>query len=172
MKRQSVIKIIEACVLLVIGILFCVSLAMGTNVLSIILGSALIAAGSVIIILSIVTERSVATPIALGGLFALAIGIFFIVANAVAFIFAVIPYILIVFGSGIVIDAFLGYFAREERILGIFIVKLIVGAALITVGALLLAIPEFADYVALIVGIALILLAIDSIVLEFIKAKE
>ena len=172
MKKQSVIRIIEACVLLVIGVLFCVSLAMGTQVLSIILGSALIAAGAVIVILSVVNDKTVTSTIALGGLLSLSLGIFFIVANAVAFIFAIVPYVLLVFGSALFIEAFLGYFLRKEKIVAVFVIKLVVGAALITVGALLLTVNGFADYVALIIGIALILLAIDNIALEFIKAKN
>ena len=172
MKKQSVIKVVEACVLLIIGVLFCVSLAMGTQALSIILGASLIVAGTVIVILAAINEKSITTPIALGGLFAIAIGIFFIAANAVGYIFAVVPYVLIVFGAALLVDAFLGYYARKEKVIAIFVIKIIVAVALITVGILLLTIADFAEYVSLIIGIALILVAIDNIVLEFIKAKN
>ena len=172
MKKESVIKVIEACVLLVIGVLFCVSMAMGTQALSIILGASLIAAGVVIVILAAINEKTILSPVALGGLLALSLGIFFIVANAIGYIMQAVPYILIVFGSALLIDAFIGYFARKEKVIFVFVIKIIVAAALITVGILLLTVNGFGDYVALIVGIALILLAIDCIVLEFIKAKN
>ena len=172
MKKQSVIKVVEACVLLIIGVLFCVSLAMGTQALSIILGASLIVAGPVLVILAAINEKSITTPIALGGLFAIAIGIFFIAANAVGYIFAVVPYVLIVFGAALLVDAFLGYYARKEKVIAIFVIKIIVAVALITVGILLLTVADFAEYVSLIIGIALILVAIDNIVLEFIKAKN
>ena len=172
MKKESVFRIIEACVLLVIGVLFCVSLAMGTEVLSIILGSALIASGAVIVILSAVNDKTITSPMAIGGLLALALGIFFIVANAVGFIFQVVPFLLIVFGSALFIEAFLSYFGRKEKSMFVFVVKLIIGAALVVIGILLLTVADFGQYVALVVGIALILIAIDNIVLEFYKAKN
>ena len=172
MKKESLFKVIEACVLLVIGVLFCVSMAMGLEVLSIILGSALIAAGAIIVILSLVKDKSVLSPIALGGLLALALGIFFIAANAVDYIFRLVPFILIVFGSGLFIDGFLGYFARNEKVIFAFVMKLVIGAALIVVGVLLLTVPEFSNYVALIVGISLILIAVINLVVEFTKASK
>ena len=172
MKKESVIRVIEACVLLVIGVLFCVSLAMGTQALSIILGASLIAAGTVIVILSAINEKTILSAVAMGGLLALSLGIFFIVRNAIGYIMEAVPFVLIVFGSALLIDAFIGYYARKEKVIAIFVIKLIVAAALITVGILLLTVSGFGEYVALIVGIALILLAIDCIALEFIKAKK
>ena len=172
MKKESVFRVIEACVLLVIGVLFCVSLAMGTEVLSIILGSALIAAGAVIVILSAVNEKTITSPMALGGLLALSLGIFFIVANAVGFLFQIVPFLLIVFGSALFIEAFLSYFGRKEKSLFVFVVKLVVGIALVVIGILLLTVADFGQYVALVVGIALILIAIDNIILEFYKTKK
>lgn len=172
MNKKSIIKVVEACVLLVIGILFCVSLAMGTEILSIILGASLIAAGTIIVVLSIVNEKSVAGPLALGGLLALTLGIFFIARTAVGYIFELVPFILIVFGSALLVEAFLGYFLRKEKFLAVFIIKLVVAVALIVVGVLLLTVADFREFVALIAGIALILIAIDNIVLEFIKAKR
>lgn len=172
MKKESLYKVIECCALIVIGVLFCVSLAWAENVLSIILGSALIAGGVVIQTLSVIKDKSVVSPIALGGLLALALGIYFIVVNAVGIIFTFVPYILIVFGSALFIDAFIGYFARKEKVVAALVIKLVIGAALITVGILLLTVGDFAKYVALIVGIALILVGITNIVLEFAKAEK
>ena len=172
MKKESLFKVIEACVLLVIGVLFCVSMAMGLSVLSIILGVSLIVAGSIIVILSLVKDKSVLSPIALGGLLALALGIFFIAANAVDYIFRLVPFVLIVFGTGLFVDAFLGYFARNEKFIAPFVIKLVVGAIIVVVGVLLLTVEGFADYVALIVGICLILIAIVNLVIEFTKASK
>ena len=172
MKKESLYKVIECCALIVIGVLFCVSLAWAENVLSIILGSALIAGGVVIIAMSLVKDKSVVSPIALGGLLALALGIYFIVANAVGIIFSFVPYILIVFGSALFIDAFIGYFARKEKVVAALVIKLVIGAALVTVGILLLTVGDFAKYVSIIVGVSLILVGITNIVLEFAKANK
>ena len=113
MKKESIIRVIEACVLLVIGVLFCVSLAMGTQALSIILGASLIAAGTVIVILSAINEKTILSAVAMGGLLALSLGIFFIVRNAIGYIMEAVPFVLIVFGSALLIDAFIGYYARK-----------------------------------------------------------
>jgi len=172
MKKQSLFKVIQCCSLIVIGVLFCVSLAWAENVLSIILGSSLIAAGVVILIMSIINDKSVVSPIALGGLLAVALGIYFIVVNAVGIIFSFVPYILIVFGSAIIVDGLIGYFARDEKVIAALIVKLVIGAALVTVGILLLTVGGFQKYVAVIVGIALIIIGIANIVLEFVKADK
>ena len=173
MKKESIFKVIEACALLVLGVLFCVSLAWAGNVLSIILGSSCIAIGAVIVVVAAVKDKSVVSPIALGGLLALTLGIFFIVANIVMqFINSFVPYVLIVFGSALFVDAFLAYFVRKEKVLAPFIIKLVIGAALITVGALLLTISDFAQYISLIIGIALILIAITNLAVEFIKADK
>lgn len=173
MKKESIFKVIEACALLVLGVLFCVSLAWAGNVLSIILGSSCIAIGAVIVVVAAVKDKSVVSPIALGGLLALTLGIFFIVANIVMqFINSFVPYVLIVFGSALFVDAFLAYFVRKEKVLVPFIIKLVIGAALITVGALLLTISDFAQYISLIIGIALILIAITNLAVEFIKADK
>ena len=172
MKKESIIKIIEACVLLVLGVLFCVSYAMGTEVLSIILGVALIVAGTAILVMNIIKEKSTISSIALAGLLALSLGIYFVARNGVAIIFSVVPFVLIVFGSALFIDAFIGYFARKEKVIVAFIVKLIVGAALVTIGALLLAEVIGADLVGIFIGVALILVAIINIVVEFFKANK
>ena len=172
MKRESLIKIIEACVLLVLGVLFCVSYAMGTEALSIILGVALIVGGTAINVMSIIKDKSTFSSIALLGLLALSLGIYFIVRNAVAIIFDVVPFVLVVFGSALFIDAFIGYFARKEKVIVAFIVKLVVGAALIVIGSLLLAGVIGADLVGIFIGVALILVAIINIVVEFFKVNK
>lgn len=173
MKRESLYKVIEACALLVLGVLFCVSLAWAGNVLSIILGASCIAIGAIIVVVAAIKDKSVVSPIALGGLLALTLGIFFIVANIVMqFINSFVPYVLIVFGSALFIDAFLGYFIRKEKLMVPFIFKIVIGAGLITVGALLLTIADFAQYISIVIGVALILVAIINLAIEFSKADK
>ena len=173
MKKESLLRIIEACVLLILGVLFCVAKAWETGkVLSIILGVALIVAGTAIFLMSVIKDKSTIAPIGLAGLLAIALGIFFIVVEAVNIIFAFVPYLLIVFGSALFIDAFIGYFARKEKVLIAFIIKLVVGAVLIVVGSLLLCSADFQEFVSIVIGVSLILLAIVSIVVEFFKANK
>lgn len=173
MKRESLYKVIESCALLVLGVLFCVSKAWAGNVLSIILGASCIAIGAIIVIVAAIKDKSIVSPIALGGLLALTLGIFFIVSNIVmSFIENFVPYALIVFGSALFIDAFLSYFARKEKVLAPFIIKLVIGAALITVGILLLTVEGFDQYISIVIGVALILVAINNLAIEFVKADK
>lgn len=53
MKKESVLRIVEACVLLVLGIPFCVSTAVAVNFLSIVIGVGLIAGGTALIVISL-----------------------------------------------------------------------------------------------------------------------
>ena len=172
MKKESVLRIVEACVLLVLGVLFCVSTAVAVNFLSIVIGVGLIAGGTALIVISLVKDKSLFNNFGLGGALILTLGIFFIARDALGFLFSITPFLLIVLGSLFVIEAFLSYFANNNKNKGLFVVRLIVGIAFATVGILLLTIPEFANWVGLIIGIAFILIALAAIISEFNKAKN
>lgn len=172
MKKESVLRIVEACVLLVLGVLFCVSTAVAVNFLSIVIGVGLIAGGTALIVISLVKDKSLFNNFGLGGALILTLGIFFIARDALGFLFSITPFLLIVLGSLFVIEAFLSYFANNNKNKGLFVIRLIVGIAFATVGILLLTIPEFANWVGLIIGIAFILIALAAIISEFNKAKN
>ena len=172
MKKESVLRIIEACVLLVLGVLFCVSKAVAVNFLSIVIGIGLIASGTALIIISLVKDKTLFNNFGMGGGLALTLGIFFIAANALDFLFRITPFLLIVFGSMFLIEAFIAYFGTKKSSKGLFVLRLVVGAIFVTVGILLLTIAEFANWVSLIIGIAFILIAIAAIIAEFNKANN
>ena len=172
MNKKSVIRIIEACILLVIGVLFCISKVWAAGVLSTILGIGLIIGGTVIVVLSIINEKALVGPLAIGGLLAITLGIFFIVANTIEYLMGLVPWLLIVFGSAMFIEAFLGYFLRKEKNTTMFVIKLIIGIVLIVLGILLLTVPEFNKAVEIILGVALIVVAFISIASEFIRTNR
>ncbi len=154
---------VEAAIIITIGVLFCFKISLG-QVLSTIIGVALIVAGAIFLTISIATKRSTLSPEALGGAAMIGAGILFIVNDIVSFVFGLTPYLMITFGSIVIADAFLGAFARKEGQWGLFVLKLIIGDAVLALGICLLAIPEFATYVGIILGIALIILGIYLIV--------
>ena len=123
-------------------------------------------------LLGFVKNKSLFNNFGLGGALILTLGIFFIARDALGFLFAITPFLLIVLGSLFVIEAFLSYFANNNKNKGLFVVRLIVGIAFVTIGILLLTIPEFAKWVGLIIGIAFILIALSAIISEFNKAKN
>ena len=97
--------------------------------------------------------------------------IMFIVTNVIEFLFSVIPYLLITFGAIVFIDAFLGYFVRKDKNALPLVLKLLIGAVLLTVGILMLTIEDFAGYVGLISGLALIVVGIYLLVAALIGKK-
>ena len=163
MSKEKIIALVEAGVLLVVGILFCFGLA--TDVLSVIVGAGLIIAGVVFLAISFVGTKSLLTNVGFGGGLLLALGIYCLAATAVEIIFTFVPYLLIVGGSIIILDGIFGKFVNKHDVLVVFIIKLVIGIALVVIGILLLTVPEFAQAVSIIFGVTIILLAIYAIVM-------
>ena len=172
MKKDSVLRIVEACVILVLGVLFCVSKSVAINFLSITIGIGLIAGGVALIVISLVKDKSLFNPYGLGGAFALTVGIFFIARDALQFLFQITPFLLIVFGAAFLAEAFIAYFGTRKSSSTMFAIRLIIAVVFITVGILLLTVEAFSDWVALIIGIAFILIAIAAMITEFTRSQE
>ena len=163
-KQVDLMMLVRACVLLVVGILFCISPVMGTKALSLILGIALIVLGVVFVTLAIVKEKSLIVPWALIGFLAISLGIYGIIVNAIGRIAGFVPYVLIPFGVLLVADAFMGRFWRKEKSTFLFIVKLVLGIAGLALGICLLTIESFKTYASVVLGAAIIALSIGIFV--------
>ena len=160
MKKEKIVALIEAGVILVIGILFCLSEALGIEVLSTIFGVTLIVGGTIYLAISLVVKKGLISIAGFTGGLLISLGILSIVTNIMALIFAFLPYFLIVIGSLVLIDAFLGKFVRNDDLLVVFVLKLVIGAVLITLGILLLTVAEFARFASIIFGASLIVISI------------
>ncbi|MGN1066193.1 MAG: hypothetical protein ACI4QH_00125 [Candidatus Fimimonas sp.] len=161
--------LIRAFILFVVGVLFCFSAPLGTQLLSILLGVALIISGVATICISIAQKKSLLSSGGiLGGAF-IALGIVAILENVVNIVIDVIPWVLIAVGALAIIDAFLLFYSRKERKVALFVLELILGIALVALGICLLVISGFSDYAGMVFGIALIVYAVYSIIRELTK---
>lgn len=179
MAEKKVFKdyaaIIKAVVILAVGILFCLSTAMGTKVLSILFGAGLILCGAVAILLTFLDKKSLLTLNGILGSASLALGILAIIDNIAGILLAVIPWILIALGALVIVDTLLLIFWRKEKRKLIIIVQCILGIALLTLGICLLTIDSFKRFAGIVLGVALIVYAIYSLTGEIsinVKKKD
>ncbi len=138
--------------------------AMGEAAISVVLGIGFIVAGVVFLIVSLAAQKSLLTVTAIIGYVILAFGILCMTAKVMDLIFSYIPYLTVAIGSGITLDAVLGLTVRKEKNYFAFAIKLIFGVALLVFGILILTVSAFKEFVSVVLGIALILVAIYCIV--------
>ncbi len=163
--NKRLMSMIYIVVLFIFGIVFCVASYMAAAAISWIVGLTLIFGAGMLLFSSYESTRSVAT---LEGLMAAAIGAFgvlFIVRQLGSHVYGYIPYILIVWGSLLVIDAILFRVVRSNKSATIFALEFVLGVCSIVLGVLLLLLKDFAPYGSLVFGIVLIVSAIFQLYL-------
>ena len=155
-ENKNFMSILYIAILLIFGIVFCCSVSMGVAAVSWIVGLVLIFGAISLLVSSYETTKSVAT---IEGLMAAAIGgfgIMFIIKRLGGWVVAYIPYILIIWGALLVLDAILFKVVKSEKSAVIFALELVLGLCSIGLGICLIYIEEFAKYSALVFGIVLI----------------
>lgn len=160
LNSEQMKPLIISIVLMIVGILFCCSLAMGINGLSVITGILLLICGIVMIISSIAREKFIFKKSGMIGVLLSSLGILFIVNKLAGVIFALIPWFLIVLGCVLIVDAFLGKYSRKENNLVEFIIKIVLGSIAIILGLCLKLIDGFLEYAVLILGILMLVYSI------------
>lgn len=163
--------LIRAFIVFVVGVLFCFSTAIGIQLLSILLGVALIISGVATICVAIAQKKSLLSSSGVLGGALIALGIVAILEDVVGIVVDLIPWVLIAVGSLSIIDAFLLYYSRKDRKVALFVVELILGAALIALGICLLVIAEFSGYAGTVFGAALIVYALYAMIRELTKKE-
>ena len=163
--NKRFMSILYIAVLFIFGIVFCVASYMAAAAISWIIGLAMIFGAVMLLVSSYDSTHSVAT---LEGLMAAAIGalgILFIVRQLGSHVYYYIPYILIVWGALIVVDAILFRVVRSNKSATIFALEFVLGVCSIVLGVLLLLLDDFAKYGSLVFGIVLIVSAIFQLYL-------
>ena len=171
-KDKKTEEIVKYTAMALIGVLFCFSNSIGQKVLSIVLGSTLIVFGFVMLIITLINEQSVLKTSAVVGLIICALGVLCISENIVGGLFSIIPYILMTLGVGFIIDAFLGYFWRKDESTALFVLKLVLGVALVTFGILILTVGKVAQFVGIVFGRTLIVYGIYNIIYLIAKKND
>ena len=164
-ENKSLMSIIYIAVLFIFGLVFCIASYMAAAAISWIIGLAMIFGAIMLLVSSYESTHSVAT---LEGLMAAAIGalgILFIVRQLGSRVYYYIPYILIVWGSLLVVDAILFRVVRSNKSATIFALEFVLGVCSIVLGVCLLLIKDFAQYGSLVFGIVLIVSAVFQLYL-------
>ena len=160
-KEIETSKVLTAVILFVLGILFCLKIAAST--ISIVIGAAMVVLGAVNLIFMAKAKKTFASPDGVMNGALLAIGVIFIVDEFLNVFIGLIPYIMIVVGFLLVIDAFLARFQRKDK-LPIFIIELVIGVATVVVGFCLLFVDGFKQGASIAFGVVLIIAAVASVV--------
>ena len=155
-KQTKLTTILWAAVCIALGIVFCFSRAMATNIISIIIGIGLILIGSYLIIRNFVVHKTFAAASSLTGGILLAFGIFFIEQKLVSQLLAYTPWALIVIGALFILDAIVRKFGTMRIKTVLFVVTLVLGIILLTLGLLLKFVDSFKDFAAIILGASMI----------------
>lgn len=171
LKKKDVKNVIIASVLLVVGALFCCSLAMTNKVLSYVIGTSIIVAGALIIANVAVSKKELLNTEGLVGAVIIAFGILFAGNQMTWLIFNYIPFLLMCVGGIIIADAIIKFVRENET--GRFILILILGVVTFALGICLRFVKGFSDFTALILGIVMIVYAIYMFASVFVgKEKE
>lgn len=167
------INVINALIFLIAGILFCISTALGEKWIGIVIGVGVLLMGLITLLGDFLKEKTLLSRAVLVGGVLTALGIYLIVdSGLVAKILGLIPYILIVLGTCVFVDAFLLKYVRKDRNALAFVVELLVGVALIVFGILMLTVASFKEHLGIIFGIVLILYACYLLVVTFSKKRS
>ena len=158
---KSNLPLICAIIMFVLGILFCCSLLVGITALSVIIGILLILSGSMFVINCIINANTIFSVDGLLGMSLIAMGIVVLANNLAGIIFLFIPWMLIVFGSGCLLEAFL---SREKIEQKNFILELIIGIISIILGLCLLLINGFMEYALIVLGVLMIAYSIYLVI--------
>ena len=172
LTNEQTRSIIYAAVLLVIGLMLAISPAVALDTLSIIIGVGFLVAAAILIIGSLVQEKSIITGSALLGGILLALGLMFIVDYAIGIITACAIWIMIVFGAILIVDSVLRIALRNKKDIVGFVVEFVIGAVSFTLGMCLRFVDGFAEYTLLILGLIIMVYAIYVLVFAFVGKKK
>lgn len=170
LSKDALSQIIRSIILIVLGIAFCFSMA--SQVISYVIGISLIVSGAVLLTISIMLKKAVLTHEGILAAFAITLGITVIVTTMVNLVVTAVPYLLISVGGILLIEAFMAFLVRKKVAPVAFAFMLIGASAVIALGICFLAINGFATYAGIVLGIALIIAGILTLITAFKKDKK
>ena len=178
--RKKINYWITALVIALFGILFIVIGASDNNqdvirTLDIIIGVLFLIEGSVAILISILVKKRFVTPLSLSGAVSLSLGIYCLVTNGfitglLALFLDYVPYLLLVLGCLLLLQAFLTFFLSKKKNMPLFVIQLVYGAIILTFGILGLTVFKDVDTKFIILGVIMCVFATYIIVASFIPA--
>ena len=163
-------QVVVAAVLIVLGILFCVSIA-ALDVINVIIGVGFIVAGAVLLVAELVKHKSISTSSGILGGILVAFGVAIIVLNWLGALATLLVIALMVIGALYIVDSVLLIAWRDRKNVKGFAVELAIGAVAFTLGMCLWFVPEFGEFANLVFGIILILYGLYLLVDAFLRKK-
>lgn len=140
--------------------------------LDIIIGVLFTLEGACAILISLLVKKRFVSPLSLSGALSLALGIYCFVQGFIYTFLAVfldfVPFLLIVVGSLLVLQALLTFALSKKKNLVLFIVQLVYGAIILTFGILLLTVFDEMSKKHIILGIVLCVFATYLILGSFV----
>lgn len=170
LTSASIVQIVKAAFVLVLGILFCISQVAG--VLSVIIGISLIVVGALYIVNAYLKDKRLLTSDGVMGILFVAFGIVFWENTMMAQVLALIPWILISAGVVVIADSVLRAFVAYSIDMKNFVIELAIGIIVLALGICLKAIPAFAEFTSIMVGIVLVVYALMMIAGVFLNLDK
>ncbi|MBQ8393967.1 MAG: hypothetical protein IJX49_00155 [Clostridia bacterium] len=170
LTSASIVQIVKAAFVLVLGILFCISQVAG--VLSVIIGISLIVVGALYIVNAYLKDKRLLTSDGVMGILFVAFGIVFWENTMMAQVLALIPWILISAGVVVIADSVLRAFVAYSIDMKNFVIELVIGIIVLALGICLKAIPAFAEFTSIMVGIVLVVYALMMIAGVFLNLDK
>lgn len=158
--------------LLIVGVLFCCSLAIGIDGLSIIVGIVLLIIGVATLANSIMTSKTIYSQQGVLGSVSVALGIMFLVYKLAEIIFLCIPWFLMVVGVCIILDGVLCRFLFNIDGNVSFAIKMVLGIITFVLGLCLQVIDGFLEYASVMLGVLFIVLAIYMLLKFVVDDKQ
>lgn len=170
LPSTTIVQLIKAAFVLVLGILFCFSQV--ANALSVIIGIALILFGVLYIVGIYMENKRLVAPGYGVAVLLIAFGIMFWEDKMMHQVFAYIPWILIVAGAVTALDAVLRMYVAYSLDMKNFVIRLTIGIIMLALGICLKTIPAFADFTSILIGIVLVVYALLLIADAFLNAEK
>ena len=172
LTNEQMSSLFTSVIILVIGILFCCSRAMGVTGTSWLIGISLAVTGITFLVNAVMLHKSMLNSTGLLGSALLAFGAMFTVQDLAQIIFNYIPFLLIVVGAVIFVDAFLRKFAKKEISTGNCVFQILSGLIALVLGFCLKFIANFAEFASLVMGLIIIAYSLIAMISVFTNKKE
>ena len=154
---KKTMSLMVAIVLLIAGILFCISPAIGEQSVGIVIGIGVLLVGVITGVKDYLVEKELISRGVIVGSIIAAFGIYFMAdGGIVSKIIGVIPYILIVTGACVAADGILLKAVRSPEKTKEFVIELGIGVLAVVLGILILTVPFFRKALAVVIGALLI----------------
>lgn len=151
-------RLLKATILLVVGILLCLSIINASQFLNWIFSIAMVVMGAALIAVSLVSTKALFTDTGILGGLILSLGVFCIPGIGFIDFFGIISVAMMVVGCLLLVDGFLGFALKRSNAANV--IELILGAGLFAIGICLWLLADFRKFAGMMLGIFMMVYAV------------